>query len=151
MQKSKLFVILAMLTSAVLIATLSTQQVTSSEAALQRYRNQQQIEATLSTQQVTSSEAEPDVEVVATAKASYMAFQATYQTGRASAEDLYRWSVRWMDAEGRSKPARVKHLERMESLRRGVSAKHADEIEGGDDASYKASAFYVAEAKSMLK
>ena len=126
MQKSKLLVILAVLTFVASVATLRPQSLSSSEA-------------------------EPDVELATAAKSAYMAVLAAYNTGDSSIDDLYRWSVRWMDAEGRSQPAKMEHLKRMEYLHRKVSALHAQSAVGGEDATFWATTFYVAEAKSILK
>ncbi len=79
------------------------------------------------------------------AEAVTLARTSEYAAGAASAEDVYRWSVRWLDAERRSPAALAAHLARMLALaelaRTRVQTGVARAVEGHE------AAWYVAEAR----
>ncbi|NUP09735.1 MAG: hypothetical protein HOW73_27125 [Polyangiaceae bacterium] len=57
------------------------------------------------------------------AKAAFSATEADFRAGRATAEDVYLWSKRWLEAERTSNAAAAKdHLARMKALEATVKA-----------------------------
>jgi hypothetical protein len=83
------------------------------------------------------------------AEGAYKATSASYEAGRYTVEDVYRWSKRLMEAQqadGKHPNARAEHLARMAQLHKKVSALYFHASKGGDEASYYATMFYVLEA-----
>jgi hypothetical protein len=86
------------------------------------------------------------------AKAAHAAAQASWLGGRGSPEAVYRWSVRWLDAErdtARAKRARIAaasaHLARMNALRAaGLRRIGSGMLSAGERSALD---YYVAEAK----
>jgi hypothetical protein len=78
--------------------------------------------------------------------------QELYQTGRGTAEDVYRWSRRLMEAEQKAdhnnRQAAAAHIDRMKALQDRVVAKAKAGVEGGEEANVAAAAYFVEEAKS---
>jgi hypothetical protein len=87
------------------------------------------------------------------AERAYTATYAEYETGRADIEAVYRWSIRWMQAEqAASGEAAIRsHLERMESLRDKIKGLNDAGARGGEAAGLAAAQYYVVEAKEMLE
>ena len=83
------------------------------------------------------------------AKATLKAMQADYEVGRATVEDIYRWSKRVMEAEQQAgvEQAAKDHLARMRELHDGTVAKRERGREGGEARNYQATAYYLAEAQ----
>jgi len=84
----------------------------------------------------------------AAAQQAFKLHEAALQGGGSSAEDVYTWSRRWLDAERATNGSAAKdHLTRMKSLdaavQKSVSAGSATRADGA------ACAFYVAEAKEL--
>lgn len=83
------------------------------------------------------------------AEHAYQATEASYNAGRYSAEDLYRWSKRLMEAQqadGKHPNARAEHLARMAQLHKKATALYHTASKGGDEATYYATMFYLLEA-----
>jgi hypothetical protein len=86
------------------------------------------------------------------AKAAYVAYETMYQVGQATAEDSYRWSRRWRDAElkrdATNKQAAEDHWKRMLELYRRVSTLNRVGAPGGEASTLAATLYYVAEAEA---
>jgi hypothetical protein len=85
------------------------------------------------------------------AEGAYKATAASYEAGRYTVEDMYRWSKRLMEAQqadGKHPNAKAEHLARMAQLHQKVSALYATGSHGGDEPSYYATMFYVLEARA---
>jgi hypothetical protein len=83
------------------------------------------------------------------AEGAYKATAASYEAGRYTVEDMYRWSKRLMEsqqANGKHPTAKAEHLARMAQLHQKVSALYATGSHGGDEPSYYATMFYALEA-----
>jgi hypothetical protein len=83
------------------------------------------------------------------AEGAYKATAASYEAGRYTVEDMYRWSKRLMkaqQADGKHPNAKAEHLARMAQLHQKVSALYATGSHGGDEPSYYATMFYALEA-----
>src|SRR4051812_15880141 len=69
------------------------------------------------------------------AEGAYKATSASYEAGRYTVEDMYRWSKRLMEAQqadGKRPNAKVEHLARMAQLHQKVSALYTTGSHGGD-------------------
>ena len=91
----------------------------------------------------------PPKTLAGAAEGAYKATAASYEAGRYTVEDVYRWSKRLMEAQqadGKHFNARTEHLARMAQLHQKVSALYFTASKGGDGASYYATMFYVLEA-----
>ena len=91
----------------------------------------------------------------AAAQAARRAYEATltdYYSNLADIEAVYRWSCRWMQAEGAKRGAAAiqSHFDRMQALCDQVTKRHKTGAVGGDDANFAAARYYVVEAKEML-
>lgn len=88
--------------------------------------------------------------VVEAAKAALTATQAAYETGLASAEEIYRWSRRLMIAELKANPsgraAVEQHVARMEKLHEHVAARFEAGQTGSVDLT--ATVYYLERAKT---
>jgi hypothetical protein len=94
-------------------------------------------------------------EMQAAAKEAYEWHYALWQIGAGDPESVYRWSVRWMDAEVSDAVRPIEcmaaasaHLQRMECLYARVKLIH-DKSSGSSDP-VAAVRYYVAEAKRRL-
>jgi hypothetical protein len=85
------------------------------------------------------------------AEAAYRATSASYEAGRGTAEDIYLWSKRLMEAQqadGKHPNAKAEHLARMAQFYQKVSALYATGSKGGDESRYYATMFYLLEARA---
>jgi hypothetical protein len=83
------------------------------------------------------------------AEGAYQNTAASYEAGRHTVEDMYRWSKRLMkaqQADGKHPNAKAEYLARMAQLHKKVNALYFTASKGGDGASYYATMFYVLEA-----
>jgi hypothetical protein len=83
------------------------------------------------------------------AESAYTATAASYEAGKGTVEDIYRWSKRTMEAQqadGKHPNARAEHLARMAQCHQKVSALHATGSKGGDEPAYYATMYYLLEA-----
>jgi hypothetical protein len=80
---------------------------------------------------------------LAAAARAFKAHRTLYQVGRAQLDAVYRWSVRWREAE--SKQGSAAHLKRMTALLAEVKRKSAAGTAPAADLA--AARFYVAEAR----
>jgi hypothetical protein len=83
------------------------------------------------------------------AEGAYRATSASYEAGRGTAEDIYLWSKRLMEAQqadGKHPNAKAEHLARMAEFHKKVSALYHTGSKGGDESRYYATMFYVLEA-----
>jgi hypothetical protein len=83
------------------------------------------------------------------AEGAYKNTATSYEAGRYTVEDVYRWSKRLMkaqQADGKHPNAKAEHLARMTQLHEKVSALYFTASKGGDGASYYATMFYALEA-----
>ena len=88
-------------------------------------------------------EAKSRVEI---AEQAYTLTAAMYQNGMTQIEDVYRWSVRWLDSAG---PATVKaHLQRMQTLEQKAQSRFAAGTAPKTDA--LAAAYFRAEAEAWV-
>jgi hypothetical protein len=87
--------------------------------------------------------------MVAAAKESMKTTQAIYEVGRASAEDVYRWSRRVVAAEQFSPEAVKAHLALMRGLHARAAAQRRVGAEGGEEHILHATEYYVAEAEGF--
>jgi hypothetical protein len=72
--------------------------------------------------------------------------EARYKSGSADIEAVYRWSVRWYEAqrESQPKPAAQDHLKRMQALETTAKARAASGVAPADEA--VAAEYFRAEA-----
>jgi hypothetical protein len=85
------------------------------------------------------------------ASSAYAAYAAQLKTGTVTADTVYVWSVRWLEAEKKTKTAlsaAQDHLARMRSLATEVKGRVAGGL--ATSAEEKAAAYYVAEAEVWL-
>jgi hypothetical protein len=84
------------------------------------------------------------------AKEAYAAFETMYQVGKATTEDVYVWSRRWMDAELKNDPMNKQavedHWKRMRELHMRVATLHRAGVAGGEASTLAAAEYYLAEA-----
>jgi hypothetical protein len=91
---------------------------------------------------------EVDMRMAAAAKETLKATRALHEVGRASVEDVYRWSQRTLEAEHSSDQAVKEHLDLMRDLHaRAVAAKRAG-AEGGEENILHATEYFLAQAES---
>jgi hypothetical protein len=94
-----------------------------------------------------SKGAEPNANLVEAATAAYQGAQSDYKIMRATAEDVYQWSLRVMNAEKQPKSAAA-HVERMRDLHERATARYKA---GGVSArEYESTRFYLLEAQSLI-
>jgi hypothetical protein len=81
-----------------------------------------------------------------TAARAYAMVEARYKSGTADIESVYRWSVRWLDAQrdAAPKPAAQDHLKRMQTLEAAAKARVSSGIAPADEA--VAAEYFKAEA-----
>jgi hypothetical protein len=90
-----------------------------------------------------------NLKMVAAAKEALKATQAIYDVGRADIEDVYRWSLRTVEADHFSPPSIAAHLTLMEDLHDRAAAKATVGAEGGEPHVVHATKYYVAEAEGL--
>jgi membrane-bound lytic murein transglycosylase len=85
------------------------------------------------------------------AESAYKATVASYEAGKGTVEDIYRWSRRLMEAqqaEGKNPEAKAAHLARMNKLQQKVEARYMTGSVAGEASAYYATKFYVLEAEA---
>ena len=72
--------------------------------------------------------------------------QAHYEAGKATVEDVYRWSRRLMEAQqadGKHPKAREDHLNRLYALKAKAAVLYRSGSRGGDATEYYATTYYL--------
>jgi hypothetical protein len=90
--------------------------------------------------------------LVAAARAALEATQARFQVGQASADQIYLWSRRLLEAElasGAGRSVALKHVARMRELSdRAIAAERAGAV-GGEPIAVAAARYYLEEANTL--
>ncbi len=78
---------------------------------------------------------------------AYAAAEARYKAGAGDIENVYRWSVRWLESQRDSaaKPAAQDHLKRMQALETAAKARASSGMATADEAT--AAEYFRAEAQ----
>jgi hypothetical protein len=96
--------------------------------------------------------------LVKSAQDTLAAIEKYYETGRASAEDVYQWSRRVAEAARQESPngpiritAAQDHVNRMKLLHDRVAELHKLGMKGGDETIFQATRYYVIAAEQELE
>lgn len=90
--------------------------------------------------------------LVTAAKAALEATQTEYEVGQSSAEEIYVWSKRLMEAElasGADRSSAMQHVTRMKSLFERVATLARVGAAGGEASTVAATTYYFEEAKAL--
>jgi hypothetical protein len=90
-----------------------------------------------------------NLKMVAAAKEALKATRPVYDVGRADIEDVYRWSLRTVEADHFSPAAVTAHLALMKELHDRAATKAKVGAEGGELHVVHATQYYVAEAEGF--
>jgi capsule polysaccharide export protein KpsE/RkpR len=95
-------------------------------------------------------------DMVAAAREAYTANVRRLRGGRASIEQVYLWSRRWMDAasQGQDQATRLaeaeSHLERMQQRMDRAGGRRNQDADNDQDPRLHATKFYIAEARKKI-
>jgi hypothetical protein len=87
-------------------------------------------------------------EVAATAGEAFAAALAAYEAGAGELDAVYRWSVRWLEAQAATPDAAAAHLARMQALETQVEGRYQQGM--ASDMDRKAARFYRSHAARQV-